>query len=176
MRARCREQESRGKAEQLRSREPASPARPAEEEGMPEPATVLEEAEGPASACKAAHNDSSVSSASQLLENPSPVSWAFCSPASESEGEFTLKRQRGIRRKRQPSGREALADSKRPRRSGQPLLAEAVNRHVKRLALETDLDSSLVAEELDKPDASLGAEESAVTVCSAFVKHSFNIN
>ena len=95
---------------------------------------------------KAAHNDSSVSSASQLLENPSPLSWAFCSPPSDFEGEFTLKRQRGIRRKRQTKDKNGQTLSKRAKHERLPFV-EAVNRHVKRLALETDLDSEMMVED-----------------------------
>lgn len=104
---------------------------------------------------KAAHNDSSVSSASQLLEDPSPMSWAFRSP-SDSEGVFTLRRQRGIRRKRQKRdqpGEKVSTSKKRRSRSLSPTSKrkiletkvpsiEAVNRHVKKFALETDLDST----------------------------------
>ncbi|XP_023245428.1 uncharacterized protein LOC106636519 [Copidosoma floridanum] len=70
---------------------------------------------------KAAHNDSSVSSASQLLENPSPLSWQGSSDAKLAAGEFPLRRQRGIRRKRQARDKDGTAKSevvqgKRPRR------------------------------------------------------------
>lgn len=93
---------------------------------------------------KAPHNDSSVSSASQLLENPSPISWAFCSPSSDLDnGEFTLKRQRGIRRKRVAKNEITDGSCKKPKREKMPLI-EAINRHVKRHALETDLDSSML--------------------------------
>lgn len=111
-------------------------------ETIPESMELEEEQED-----KAAHNDSSVSSASQLLEDPSPNSWGFCSPTSDLEGEFPLKRQRGIRRKRQARDCSGAA-GKRVKREKLPFI-EAVNRHVKRLALETDLDSS-VREEGDK--------------------------
>ncbi|XP_011302252.1 uncharacterized protein PsGEF [Fopius arisanus] len=97
------------------------------------------------------HNDSSVSSASQLLEDPSPMSWAFRSPSNDSDGEFKLRRQRGIRRKRK--GNDKASSSKRKRQDSvspgtkrrilelqEPV--QAVNMHVKRLALETDLDST----------------------------------
>ena len=104
----------------------------------------------------ACHNDSSVSSASQLLEDPSPMSWAFASPTNDlDEGEFTLKRQRGIRRKRhrkdtekafngkrakrRSSSRSPSADAKEPNNA----VVEAVNPNVKKLALETDLDATL---------------------------------
>lgn len=104
---------------------------------------------------KAPHNDSSVSSASQLLEDPSPMSWAFRSP-SDSEGVFTLRRQRGIRRKRQkrePANDKTSTSKKRRSLSLSPSSkrkilesqvpdVEAVNRHVKKFALETDLDST----------------------------------
>ncbi|KAK2579579.1 hypothetical protein KPH14_010874 [Odynerus spinipes] len=105
------------------------------------------------------HSDSSVSSASQLLEDPSPMAWAFSSPVSEhGEGEFTLKRQRGIRRKRQQRKEKKSIDGKRPKRrlsssvspksSGRSkiqddTLLEAINPNVKKLALETNLDSTL---------------------------------
>lgn len=105
----------------------------------------------------ACHNDSSVSSASQLLEDPSPMSWAFSSPPDDLDGEFTLKRQRGIRRKRHRKDTEKTYEGKRAKRrssshspstSGKPqqaenVLVEAVNRNVKKLALETDLDTTL---------------------------------
>ncbi|XP_057325089.1 uncharacterized protein LOC130667491 isoform X2 [Microplitis mediator] len=107
---------------------------------------------------KAKHNDSSVSSASQLLENPSPISWAFRSPSIDSDGEFTLKRQRGIRRKRQQKdqGTNKNSVSKRAKTRSQSISPgtkkkiletqeppiEAVNLHVKKLPLETDLDST----------------------------------
>lgn len=97
------------------------------------------------------HNDSSISSASQLLENPSPEPWPFCSPPSDLEGEFPLKRQRVIRRKRQ--AKDAAPGAKRQKREKLPLI-EAVNRHVKRLHLETDLDSSTFADK-DKADQEL---------------------
>ncbi|XP_043477014.1 uncharacterized protein LOC122508012 isoform X4 [Leptopilina heterotoma] len=113
----------------------------------------------------ASHSDSSVSSASQLLENPSPLSWALQSPSKDFEGEFTLRRQRGIRRKRQQKETEIEKNSasKRAKKLSQsptnvndenhvneiseiiiqdPLM-EAVNRNVKRCPLETDLDSTL---------------------------------
>jgi len=97
-----------------------------------------------------ARNDSSISSVSQLLEDPSPVSWAFASPLNDLEGEFTLKRQRGIRRKRPRKDGDKEADGKRAKRSCNPsakvdqnTLVEAVNPNVKKLALETDLDSTL---------------------------------
>lgn len=102
---------------------------------------------------KAPHNDSSVSSASQLLEDPSPMSWAFRSPSNDSDGEFKLRRQRGIRRKRKDRGNDKSSASKRVKRQDsvsptkrkilelmEPM--QAVNLHVKRLALETDLDST----------------------------------
>ncbi|XP_044595390.1 uncharacterized protein LOC123272572 isoform X3 [Cotesia glomerata] len=106
---------------------------------------------------KADHNDSSVSSASQLLENPSPISWAFRSPSIDSDGEFTLKRQRGIRRKRQQKdqGINKSSGSKRAKTRSQSVSPatrkkilegdeppiQAVNLHVKKITLETDLDS-----------------------------------
>ena len=119
------------------------------------------------------HNDSSVSSASQLLENPSPMSWAFHSPSKDFEGEFTLRRQRGIRRKRQQKDPGKNSASKRAKKRSLSLspssmmqvseveteaqaeteaeikveiqepLMEAVNRDVKKCPLETDLDSTL---------------------------------
>ncbi|XP_033227024.1 uncharacterized protein LOC117179394 [Belonocnema kinseyi] len=107
------------------------------------------------------HNDSSVSSASQLLENPSPMSWAFQSPSKDFEGEFTLRRQRGIRRKRtqkevDPEKNSASKRAKKRSLSLSPSsmmqvsevevqepFMEAVNRDVKRCPLETDLDSTL---------------------------------
>lgn len=104
-----------------------------------------------------ARNDSSISSVSQLLEDPSPVSsWAFASPPYDLRGEFTLKRQRGIRRKRPRKDGDKIADGKRAKRTGSPsaiannrddpdnnALIEAVNPNVKKLALETDLDTTL---------------------------------
>lgn len=112
------------------------------------------------------HNDSSVSSASQLLEDPSPITWAFESTSSDLEGQFTLRRQRGIRRKRRRKERSAEDDlslvpngakcakkrslshspksvSKRSR--GEPTICEAINKDVKRFQLETDLDCSMEA-------------------------------
>ncbi|KAG7197837.1 hypothetical protein KM043_001649 [Ampulex compressa] len=106
------------------------------------------------------HNDSSVSSASQLLEDPSPMSWAFASPPNDLDGEFTLKRQRGIRRKRHRKDTEKILEEKRAKRRStgeetsqdpsameEQVLAEAVNLNVKKLALETDLDSTLEEKE-----------------------------
>lgn len=100
-----------------------------------------------------ARNDSSISSVSQLLEDPSPVSWAFASPLNDLEGEFTLKRQRGIRRKRPrkdadkevETGRRAKRTREGPptNQEDQNTLVEAINPNVKKLALETDLDSTL---------------------------------
>lgn len=97
-----------------------------------------------------ARNDSSISSVSQLLEDPSPVSWPFASPLNDLEGEFTLKRQRGIRRKRTRKDGDKAVDGKRAKRTFSPstgndqnTLVEAVNPNVKKLALETDLDSTL---------------------------------
>lgn len=99
-----------------------------------------------------ARNDSSISSVSQLLEDPSPVSWAFASPLNDLEGEFTLKRQRGIRRKRPRKDGDKEIDGKRAKRTCNPTakeedqqntLMEAINPNVKKLALETDLDSTL---------------------------------
>lgn len=97
-----------------------------------------------------ARNDSSISSVSQLLEDPSPVSWAFASPLNDLEGEFTLKRQRGIRRKRPRKDGDKTIDGKRAKRAcssvsndNQDVLIEAVNPNVKKLALETDLDTTL---------------------------------
>lgn len=97
-----------------------------------------------------ARNDSSISSVSQLLEDPSPVSWAFTSPLNDLEGEFTLKRQRGIRRKRPRKDGEQSVVGKRAKRTSNLLMAdnqdaliEAINPNVKKLALETDLDSTL---------------------------------
>ncbi|CAL7948000.1 unnamed protein product [Xylocopa violacea] len=113
--------------------------------------TIVEQEE--TTACR---NDSSVSSASQLLEDPSPMSWAFASPSNDLDGEFTLKRQRGIRRKRHRKDTEKIFAGKRAKRrssshspstsakkSANPRdssLVEAVNPNVKKLALETDLD------------------------------------
>ncbi|XP_046829022.1 uncharacterized protein LOC124428699 isoform X3 [Vespa crabro] len=109
-------------------------------------------------------SDSSVSSASQLLEDPSPMSWPFTSPiTNEFDGEFTLKRQRGIRRKRQQQRKEkSVFEGKKPKRmiritsGGSPRsnqlskmenrdnpTIEAINPNVKKLVLETDLDSTL---------------------------------
>jgi len=95
-------------------------------------------------------NDSSISSVSQLLENTSSASWAFASPLNDLEGEFTLKRQRGIRRKRPRKDGDKTVDGKRAKRTCSPVakddqeaLIEAVNPNVKKLALETDLDSTL---------------------------------
>lgn len=97
-----------------------------------------------------ARNDSSISSVSQLLEDPSPVSWAFTSPLNDLDGEFTLKRQRGIRRKRPRKDGDKVVDGKRAKRTCSPstkenqvTLVEAINPNVKKLALETDLDSTL---------------------------------
>lgn len=105
------------------------------------------------------HNDSTVSSASQLLEDPSPMSWA----TGSSPGEFTLRRQRGIRRKRTGHQRDhqeqdsgvfrkrakrrsaSLSPKKSPSfREGSPPheICEAINLEVNKLALETDLDAS----------------------------------
>lgn len=118
------------------------------------------------------HNDSSVSSASQLLEDPSPMSWAFASPTNDLDGEFTLKRQRGIRRKRHRKDTDKPLDGKRAKRrstsrspsaktktEAQPtLLAEAVNRNVKKLALETDLDTTLGDEKFEPKALFCGLE------------------
>lgn len=118
--------------------------------------TIVEQEEN-AEDESACHNDSSVSSASQLLEDPSPMSWAFSSPPDELDGEFTLKRQRGIRRKRHRKDNEKMYEGKRAKRRlsshspstsaeavlSQDTLVEAVNPNVKKLALETDLDSTL---------------------------------
>ncbi|XP_034949072.1 uncharacterized protein PsGEF [Chelonus insularis] len=109
---------------------------------------------------KAPHNDSTVSSASQLLEDPSPISWAFRSFSNDSDSEFPLRRQRGIRRKRQQrdQGSNKESASKRVKMGSQSVspatkkkileevqepLAEAVNVYVKKPPLETDLDSPL---------------------------------
>lgn len=112
-------------------------------ETIPEQDEVVEEESPP-------HNDSSILSASQLLENPSPVSWAFASPLNDLEGEFTLKRQRGIRRKRPRKDGDKAVDGKRVKRTCSPsanenqnTLMEAVNPNVKKLVLETDLDATL---------------------------------
>ncbi|XP_034194309.1 protostome-specific GEF [Osmia lignaria lignaria] len=117
--------------------------------------TIMErEEEDEETAC---HNDSSISSASQLLEDPSPMSWAFSSPTNELDGEFTLKRQRGIRRKRHRKDTGKIYEGKRAKRRSsshspstsatiekpQDALVEAVNPNVKKLALETDLDTTL---------------------------------
>lgn len=115
------------------------------------------------------HNDSTVSSASQLLEDPSPVTWAFESTSSDLEGQFTLRRQRGIRRKRrrkEVNSEDDLAlttnisgskcakkrslslspKSERKRSRGEAaVLCEAINKDVKRFQLETDLDCSMEA-------------------------------
>jgi hypothetical protein len=95
-------------------------------------------------------NDSSISSVSQLLENTSSTFWAFASPLNDLEGEFTLKRQRGIRRKRPRKDGDKTVDGKRAKRTCSPVakdnqnvLIEAVNPNVKKLALETDLDLTL---------------------------------
>lgn len=118
----------------------------------------------------AIQSDSSVSSASQLLEDPSPMSWPFTSPTTnEFDGEFTLKRQRGIRRKRQQHRKDkGVVEGKKQKRmtriitsGGSPRsnqsskieekdnrTIEAINPNVKKLALETDLDSTL--EDKDK--------------------------
>ena len=106
----------------------------------------------------AAHNDSSVSSASQLLENPSPLSWAFCSFNSDIEGEFPLKRQKGIRRKR-PARDTNRSSCKKAKTEIQ--LVEAVNRHVKRLALETDLDTYM---DEDVPKVEIDLEQNKDSV------------
>ncbi|XP_046416485.1 uncharacterized protein LOC124177759 isoform X1 [Neodiprion fabricii] len=115
------------------------------------------------------HNDSSVSSASQLLEDPSPMSWAAASPL-DFDGQFTLRRQRGIRRKRTGQQRDLQdADStffgarrkraKRrssslsPQKSAVPFreasptrfICEAVNLEVNKCVLETNLDASCEA-------------------------------
>lgn len=103
------------------------------------------------------HNDSSILSASQLLENPSPLSWPYRSPCDDLGGEFTLKRQRGIRRKRHQKDAGGKSEGKRSKRSlslspsnsneqlvqDANTLIEAVNPNVKKLVLETDLDSTL---------------------------------
>lgn len=98
-----------------------------------------------------AHNDSSISSVSQLLVDPSPVPWAFVSPPDDLSGEFTLKRQRGIRRKRpRKNDDNKTIDGKRVKTANsdpsvldQNTLVEAVNPNVKKFILETDLDSTL---------------------------------
>lgn len=119
-------------------------------------------------------NDSSmsISSASQLLENPSPLSWAVQSPSFDLEGEFTLKRQRGIRRKR-PKENDDKSQSKRKKRSlslspsntkknpDQRVLVEAVNRNVRRCVLETNLDSNLDSI-LDRPEESISQRKASV--------------
>ncbi|CAL1677028.1 unnamed protein product [Lasius platythorax] len=113
-------------------------------ETIPEQDEMAEEELSPA------RNDSSILSVSQLLEDPSPVSWAFASPLNDLEGEFTLKRQRGIRRKRPRKDGDKAMDGKRAKRTCSPstnenqdTLIEAVNPNVKKLVLETDLDSIL---------------------------------
>lgn len=114
-------------------------------ETIPEQDEVAEEELSPA------RNDSSILSVSQLLEDPSPVSWAFASPLNDLEGEFTLKRQRGIRRKRPRKDGDKAMDGKRAKRTCSPsatnenqdTLIEAVNPNVKKLVLETDLDATL---------------------------------
>ncbi|XP_023288697.1 uncharacterized protein LOC105696840 [Orussus abietinus] len=104
-------------------------------------------------------NDSTVSSASQLLEDPSPMSWAFRSPTNDFDDNFTLKRQRGIRRKRHQKGETnggPASKSKRIKKRSISLspprsktldeadtIIEAVNLHVKKFTLETDLDEVL---------------------------------
>ncbi|XP_043254645.1 uncharacterized protein LOC122398629 [Colletes gigas] len=135
--------------------------------------TIVEQEEN-AEEETARHNDSSVSSASQLLEDPSPMSWAFSSPPDDLDGEFTLKRQRGIRRKRHRKDTEKIYEGKRAKRrlsSHSPstsaktekqrdLLVEAVNPNVKKLALETDLDSTLDEKCASAPKTLLcGAED-----------------
>ncbi|XP_025602970.2 uncharacterized protein LOC105691992 isoform X2 [Athalia rosae] len=116
----------------------------------------------------AAHNDSSVLSASQLLEDPSPMSWKAASEASpcEMDGQFTLRRQRAIRRKRTGQQRDLqdvdashfVVSRKRAKRRSASLspkksvafqescspvsICEAVNLDVKKIILETDLDAS----------------------------------
>ncbi|XP_043681403.1 uncharacterized protein LOC122635343 isoform X1 [Vespula pensylvanica] len=123
----------------------------------------------------AIQSDSSVSSASQLLEDPSPMSWPFTSPTTnEFDGEFTLKRQRGIRRKRQQQRKEkSVFEGKKPKRmtgitsGGSPgsnqlskmenkdnPTIEAINPNVKKLVLETDLDSTLEDKQLQNPEFS----------------------
>ncbi|KAL2738015.1 uncharacterized protein V1478_002101 [Vespula squamosa] len=121
-------------------------------------------------------SDSSVSSASQLLEDPSPMSWPFTSPTmNEFDGEFTLKRQRGIRRKRQQQRKEkGVFEGKKPKRmtritsGGSPGSSsqlskmenkdnptiEAINPNVKKLVLETDLDSTLEDKQLQSQEFS----------------------
>lgn len=113
--------------------------------------TIAEQVEDAVEEESPARNDSSISSASQLLEDPLSMSWAFTSPINDLEGEFTLKRQRGIRRKRPRKDGDKTADGKRAKRTcsspvakgDQDVLIEAVNPNVKKLALETDLDSTL---------------------------------
>lgn len=110
----------------------------------------------------APHNDSSVSSASQLLEDPSPMSWAVASPLGDLDGQFTLRRQRGIRRKRTGQQRDVAffeVSRKRAKRRSASLspkrspafresspdpgfICEAVNLEVNKFILETDLDAS----------------------------------
>ncbi|XP_076160107.1 protostome-specific GEF [Ptiloglossa arizonensis] len=119
------------------------------------------------------HNDSSVSSASQLLEDPSPMSWAFTSPPNDLDGEFTLKRQRGIRRKRHRKDTEKIYEGKRAKRRSsshspttssktakpRDALVEAVNPNVKKLALETDLDSTFELKPVLPPKALLSVRD-----------------
>lgn len=109
------------------------------------------------------HNDSSISSASQLLEDPSPMSWLINSPDDDNDdddGRFTLKRQRGIRRKRQKKNHDnndssankkakihkSSSISPESRRkileTGIPIF-EAFNYNVKKLPLETDFDATI---------------------------------
>ncbi|KAL2723811.1 hypothetical protein V1477_019043 [Vespula maculifrons] len=123
----------------------------------------------------AIQSDSSVSSASQLLEDPSPMSWPFTSPiTNEFDGEFTLKRQRGIRRKRQQQRKEkSVFEGKKAKRmtgitsAGSPgsnrpskmenkdnPTIEAINPNVKKLVLETDLDSTLEDKQLQNQEFS----------------------
>ncbi|KYN06675.1 hypothetical protein ALC62_02333 [Cyphomyrmex costatus] len=113
-----------------------------------------------------ARNDSSISSVSQLLEDPSPVSWAFTSPLNDLDGEFTLKRQRGIRRKRPRKDGDKVVDGKRAKRTCSPstkenqvTLVEAINPNVKKLALETDLDSTLDEKHMPTKTSFYGVED-----------------
>ncbi|XP_017886338.1 uncharacterized protein LOC108628736 isoform X2 [Ceratina calcarata] len=138
-----------------------------EDENFPKLDNTYETIEEIADEEAACHNDSSVSSASQLLEDPSPMSWPFTSPSDDFDGEFTLKRQRGIRRKRHRKDTEKAFDGKRAKRrssSHSPstetkklgtldVLVEAVNPNVKKLALETDLDTTLDEKCMFEPKA-----------------------
>ncbi|KAF7997743.1 hypothetical protein HCN44_009141 [Aphidius gifuensis] len=121
------------------------------------------------------HNDSTISSASQLLEDPSPMSWIQNSPINDCDGKFTLRRQRGIRRKRQQKNNDNnnLSTNKKPKIQKNNIISPESCRKILETGLPIfdDYNKKLNNNYNDIDDLTFG-EKNSYKITSSFNSHS----